>query len=379
MIEKLNSDKKYKEHFGALFFMHFFKIAGKNIYKENWRENMITRLGRYTLLLETKPSIIGSAAVVGKTEGEGPLAKEFDHCYDDDSIDGCPSWEKAESALHREAVTRAIAKADLSPKDIDLIMAGDLLNQCIGTSFGIREMQMPFMGMYGACSTMALSMATASVLAESGAINYAVASTSSHFASAERQFRLPLEYGGQRPPAAQRTATASGASVITAHKENTPCISACIFGKITDLGIKDANNMGAAMAPAAATTIADFLKDTKTNPQDYDLILTGDLGKVGSELLIDLLNKDYDYDISSVHNDCGLMIYDLEGQDVHAGGSGCGCSGAVVNSYIMKKIINKELNKVLFVGTGALLSATSALQGESIPSIAHGILLTSGE
>ena len=210
---------------------------------------MITRLGRYTLLLETKPSIIGSAAVVGKTEGEGPLAKEFDHCYDDDSIDGCPSWEKAESALHREAVTRAIAKADLSPKDIDLIMAGDLLNQCIGTSFGIREMQMPFMGMYGACSTMALSMATASVLAESGAINYAVASTSSHFASAERQFRLPLEYGGQRPPAAQRTATASGASVITAHKENTPCISACIFGKITDLGIKDANNMGAAMAP----------------------------------------------------------------------------------------------------------------------------------
>lgn len=340
---------------------------------------MITRIGRYTLLLDSKPSIIGSAAVVGKTEGEGPLAKEFDHCYDDDSIDGCPSWEKAESALHREAVTRAIAKADLSPKDIDLIMAGDLLNQCIGTSFGIREMQMPFMGMYGACSTMALSMATASVLAESGAINYAVASTSSHFASAERQFRLPLEYGGQRPPAAQRTATASGASVITTHQENTPCIEACVFGKITDLGIKDANNMGAAMAPAAATTIADFLKDTKTNPQDYDLILTGDLGKVGSELLIDLLNKDYDYDISQVHNDCGLMIYDLEGQDVHAGGSGCGCSGAVVNSYIMKKLINKELNKVLFVGTGALLSATSALQGESIPSIAHGILLTSGE
>lgn len=340
---------------------------------------MAKRLGKYTLQLTSKPSVIGNAAIVGKTEGEGPLAKEFDHCYDDDSIDGCPSWEKAESALHRESVTRAIAKADLSPEDIDLIMAGDLLNQCIGTSFGIRELQIPFMGMYGACSTMALSMATASLLVDSGAINNAVASTSSHFASAERQFRLPLEYGGQRPPAAQRTATASGASVITTHRKGTPCIEACIFGKITDLGIKDSNNMGAAMAPAAASTIADFLKDTNTAPTDYDLILTGDLGKIGSDLLIELLNKDYNYDISSVHDDCGLIIYDLEGQDVHAGGSGCGCSGAVVNSYIMKKLKNKELNKVLFVGTGALLSATSALQGESIPSIAHGILLTSGE
>ena len=340
---------------------------------------MITRKGKYTILLETKPSIIGSAAVVGKTEGEGPLAKEFDHCYDDDTIDGCPSWEKSESALHREAVTRAIAKAGISPECVDLIMAGDLLNQCIGTSFGIRELQIPFMGMYGACSTMALSMATAGVLTEAGVTEFSVASTSSHFASAERQFRLPLEYGGQRPPAAQRTATAAGASVITSHRENTPCIEACIFGKITDLGIKDANNMGAAMAPAAATTIADFLADTKTQPENYDLILTGDLGKVGSALLVELLNKDYDYDISAVHKDCGTIIYDLEAQDVHAGGSGCGCSGAVVNSYIMKKLINKELNKVLFVGTGALLSTTSSLQGESIPSIAHGILLTSGE
>lgn len=340
---------------------------------------MAQRMGRYTLLLPTRPSIIGNAAVVGKTESEGPLAKEFDKTYDDDSIDGCPSWEKAESALHKEAVTRAIAKAELSPENIDLIMAGDLLNQCIGTSFGIRELQIPFMGMYGACSTMALSMAAASLFVDSGAANNAVASTSSHFASAERQFRLPLEYGGQRPPAAQRTATASGASVISAHKDNTPCAEAIIFGKIVDFGIKDANNMGAAMAPAAAMTIGDFLNDTDTSPEDYDLILTGDLGKVGSDLLIKLLNKDYDIDISSVHNDCGLMIYDLEGQDVHAGGSGCGCSGSVVNSYIMRKLQSKELNRVLFVGTGALLSATSSLQGESIPSIAHGILLTSGE
>ncbi len=340
---------------------------------------MANRIGKYTLFLPSRPSIHGYAAVVGKAEGEGPLAHEFDYCYSDDTINGCPSWEKAESTLQREAITRAVAKADLSPEDINLIMAGDLLDQCIGTSFGIRELQIPFLGLYGACSTMALSMGLASVLVDSGAVNYAVASTSSHFASAERQFRLPLEYGGQRPPSAQRTATASGASVIAENKENTPCVEAVIFGKIMDLGIKDANNMGAAMAPAAASTIGDFLNDTRTSPTDYDLILTGDLGSVGTELLIDLLKKDYGYDISSVHGDCGLMLYDIEAQDVHAGGSGCGCSGSVVNSYIMRQLKEKTLNRVLFVGTGALLSPTSTMQGESIPSIAHGVLLTSGD
>lgn len=340
---------------------------------------MANRIGKYTLFLPSRPSVHGYAAVVGRTEGEGPLAQEFDYCYTDDSINGCPSWEKAESALQREAITRAIAKAGLSPEDVNLIMAGDLLDQCIGTSFGIRELQIPFLGLYGACSTMALSMGLASVLVDSGAVNYAVASTSSHFASAERQFRLPLEYGGQRPPSAQRTATASGASVIAENKENFPCIEAVIFGKIMDLGIKDANNMGAAMAPAAASTIGDFLNDTRTSPTDYDMILTGDLGSVGAELLIELLKKDYGYDISSVHGDCGLMIYDIEAQDVHAGGSGCGCSGSVVNSYIMRQLKEKTLKRVLFVGTGALLSPTSTMQGESIPSIAHGVLLTSGD
>ena len=333
---------------------------------------MANRIGKYTLFLPSRPSVHGYAAVVGRTEGEGPLAQEFDYCYTDDSINGCPSWEKAESALQREAITRAIAKAGLSPEDVNLIMAGDLLDQCIGTSFGIRELQIPFLGLYGACSTMALSMGLASVLVDSGAVNYAVASTSSHFASAERQFRLPLEYGGQRPPSAQRTATASGASVIAENKENFPCVEAVIFGKIMDLGIKDANNMGAAMAPAAASTIGDFLNDTRTSPTDYDMILTGDLGSVGAELLIELLKKDYGYDISSVHGDCGLMIYDIEAQDVHAGGS-------VVNSYIMRQLKEKTLKRVLFVGTGALLSPTSTMQGESIPSIAHGVLLTSGD
>lgn len=340
---------------------------------------MAIRTGRYTLMLPTKPSIHGSAAVVGQTEAQGPLGKEFDYAYSDDTIDGCPSWEKAESALQRDAVTRAIEKAGLTPQDIDLIMAGDLLDQCIGTSFGIKELKMPFLGLYGACSTMALSMALASVLVDAKAADNAVASTSSHFASAERQFRLPLEYGGQKPPSAQRTATAAGAAVIASHKKSTPSVEAVIFGKIMDLGIKDANNMGAAMAPAAAGTIAEFLNDTNTKPEDYDLILTGDLGKVGTELLLELLVKDNNIDISSVHGDCGLMIYDLEGQDVHAGGSGCGCSGSVVNSYIMKRLQNRELNKVLFVGTGALLSPTSTMQGESIPSIAHGVLLTSGD
>ena len=338
---------------------------------------MAIRQGRYTLLLPTMPSIHGSGAVVGKTEGEGPLAAEFDYVFADDTIGGCPSWEKAESALHREAVSRAISKADMSPQDIDLIMAGDLLDQCIGTSFGIRELEIPFLGMFGACSTMALSMALAAVLVDTGAVCNAVASTSSHFASAERQFRLPLEYGGQRPQSAQRTATAAGASVIAPHKQGTPCIEAAIFGKIVDLGIKDTNNMGAAMAPAAARTIADFLHDTGTKPEDYDLILTGDLSRVGTDLLLELLVKDESIDISSVHADCGLMLYDLEQQDVHAGGSGCGCSASVLCGYILQELQQGKLKNVLFAATGALMSPTIVQQGESIPGICHAVHLSS--
>lgn len=340
---------------------------------------MATKIGKQTYLLESKPSICGWSAVVGKTEGEGPLAEEFDYIYDDDSINESSSFEKAESALQREAVTRAVTKSGLCFEDVDAIMGGDLLNQCIGTTFGIKEMNMPFIGLYGACSTMALSLCIASTFVDSGAMKNTVVTTSSHFASSERQFRMPLEYGGQRTPTAQRTVTAAGASLLTNHKKNEPSVSAVIFGKITDLDIKDPNNMGAAMAPAAADTISQFLKDTGTKPTDYDLILTGDLGKVGKELLIELLIKDYNIDISSVHDDCGLMIYDIENQDVHAGGSGCGCAGAVLNSYIIRRMISGELKKVLFVGTGALLSATSSLQGASIPGIAHGVLLTTEE
>ncbi|MBQ5883070.1 MAG: stage V sporulation protein AD, partial [Clostridia bacterium] len=261
--------------------------------------------------------------------------------------------------------------------DIDCCFSGDLLNQCIGSSFGLREFGMPFSGLYGACSTMALSLALSATLIDSGALESAVASTSSHFCSAERQYRNPLEYGGQRPPAAQWTVTGAGAAVLKSATPDNPRVNAVIFGKIRDLGITDVNNMGAAMAPAAAETISAFLNDTKTSPDDFDLILTGDLGKVGSDLLKELLIKENNIDISKVHYDCGIMIYDAETQDVHAGGSGCGCSASVVCSYIINKLRKKELNRVLFVGTGALLSPTSSFQGESVPGIAHGVLLTS--
>ena len=245
---------------------------------------MAERLGKYTIVLNSHPSVTGYAAVVGKTEGEGPLKDEFDFVFEDDTL-GEASFEKAESALQKEAVTRALSKAGKTPDEVDFSLAGDLLNQCIGSSFGLRSLNMPFIGLYGACSTMALSLGLASMLVDCGAARVTVASTSSHFCSAERQFRLPLEYGGQRTPTSQRTATAAGASVVERRQSGKPAVDAVTIGRITDLGIKDANNMGAAMAPAAANTIADFLKDTSSSPSDFDMILTGDLGKVGSRLL----------------------------------------------------------------------------------------------
>lgn len=336
---------------------------------------MAERLGKYTIILNSHPSVTGFAAVVGKTEGEGPLKDEFDFVFEDDTL-GEASFEKAESALQKGAVTRALSKAGKTPDEVDFSLAGDLLNQCIGSSFGLRSLNMPFIGLYGACSTMALSLGLASMLVDCGAARVTVASTSSHFCSAERQFRLPLEYGGQRTPTSQRTATAAGASVVEKKQSGKPAVDAVTIGRITDLGIKDANNMGAAMAPAAANTIADFLKDTSSSPSDFDMILTGDLGKVGSRLLCELLQKDRGIDIESVHADCGLLLYDAEKQDVHAGGSGCGCGASVLNSYIMRRLESGELSRVLFVATGALMSPTSSLQGESIPSIAHAVLLS---
>ncbi len=336
---------------------------------------MPLKQGRYTLNLSTRPGIAAFASVVGKKEGEGPLKGKFDSIFEDGTA-GEKSWEKAESKIHGDAVSRAIAKAGIAPNEIDVIFAGDLLNQCIGTTFGIRELGIPFAGMYGACSTMALSMASASVCVDSRIVCNAVASTSSHFCSAEKQFRMPLEYGGQRTPTSQWTATAAGAVVIS-DKKSKICVEKVIIGRIQDYGIKDPNNMGAAMAPAACRTISDFLTDTNTSPKDYDMILTGDLGAVGSELLCELMVKQDNTDISAVHNDCGLMLYDIQKQkDVGAGGSGCGCSGAVLCSDILGRIENGELKRVFFVGTGALMSSVSSMQNESIPSIAHGVLIS---
>ena len=334
---------------------------------------MPQRQGRQTLWLTNRPVISASAGVVGKKEGEGPLGREFDKVFDDAHL-GKDSWEKAESAIHRSAVELALRKAQKSTDEVDLLLAGDLLNQCIGTTFGVMDFGIPFAGLYGACSTMALSLAMAAVLVDSGAVGCAVASTSSHFCSAEKQFRLPLEYGGQRPPQAQWTATAAGAAVLETGREGV-AVESVTFGRITDYGVTDANNMGAAMAPAAAGTIADRLTQTGESPDDFDLILTGDLGVVGSKLLLELLKQEHAIDINGRHADCGTMLFDLDTQDVNSGGSGCGCSGAVVCTNIVRRLRQGELKRVLFVGTGALLSAVSARQGETIPCIAHGVVL----
>jgi len=332
------------------------------------------RVGKYTLILENTPSVESFAAVGSKKEGEGPLAEYFDLLVED-SYFGEKTWEKAENRIQREAMNHALAKGGFDPEDIDYVFAGDLLNQCISSSFSLRELGIPFYGLYGACSTMAESLSLASVFVDSGAAARCAALTSSHFCSAERQFRYPLEYAGQRTPTSQWTVTGGGA-VIIGKKQNAPYVRAVTAGTVEDYGIKDANNMGAAMAPAASATICRFFKDTGTMPRDYDLILTGDLGKVGSALLYELTQRE-GYSIKEKHRDCGLLVYDPEKQpEVIAGGSGCGCSASVLCGYILPQIRTGKLKNVLFIATGALLSTTSTQQGESIPGIAHLVYLS---
>lgn len=337
---------------------------------------MSTKLSKNTYILNTCPSVLSYASVVGKKEGEGPLAQYFDVISNDATM-GETTWEKAESRLQKDAVNKALDKAALSTADIDVLFAGDLLNQCIGSSFGLRELNIPFLGLYGACSTMAESLALSAIFVDNSLVNNALAVTSSHFCSAERQFRFPLEYGGQRTPTAQWTVTGSG-SVVVGKSDKPPYLKAVTIGKIEDMGIKDINNMGAAMAPAAAYTIKTYLEDTKTSPSNYDLILTGDLGSVGSILLHEILMQD-GITLGKIHNDCGKMIFDPETQDVHAGGSGCGCSASVLCSYVLSKVGAGTLKNVLFVATGALMSTTSMQQGESIPSIAHLVHISSSK
>ncbi len=337
---------------------------------------MPKRLGKQTIALFNKPQVLGYAAAVGKKEKEGPLADEFELFFND-PLAGQDSFEKAESYLQQQAFDSALKNAGLRQTDINALFAGDLLNQCISSSFAARDTGIPLMGVYGACSTMALSLALAAIMVDSGAAKMAAAVTSSHFCSAERQYRFPLEYGCQRTPTAQWTVTGSGAVILGNSKGKGAYIDKVCFGTIRDLGISDANNMGAAMAPAAADTIRRFFNDTNTGPSDYDAIFTGDLGKVGTDLLRELLLMQ-GINISSVHNDCGLMIFDRNSQDVHAGGSGCGCSASVLAGYILKRIESGEYKNILFCATGALLSPTSSMQGESIPGIAHLLNIRNG-
>ncbi len=331
------------------------------------------RVGKRTIALEHPPSVISFANIGGKMEGEGPLREYFDE-LSEDSFFGEKTWEKAESIMQRKVLARALEQARLKPQDLDYIFAGDLLNQCIGSSFGLRDFGVPFYGLYGACSTMGESLSLAAMLIDGGFAAKAAAMTSSHFCTAERQYRMPVPYGNQRTPTAQWTATAAGCTIL-ADDGPGPYITHITCGKIVDKGIADANNMGAAMAPAAYDSLAAFFRDTETKPQDYDLVITGDLGELGHAIVRDFFSKD-GIKLGKNVQDCGLLIYDRERQDMHAGGSGCGCSASVLNGYLLTEMRRGKWKKIVFAPTGALLSPTSSFQGESIPSICHVLCIS---
>lgn len=315
-------------------------------------------------------SILTFASVVGKAEGDGPHGDEFDEVIEDNKGDS-DTWEQAEATFQKKALSHAMDKAGLFPEDMDLIFAGDLLNQCTGSSYGLKDFYIPFLGIYGACSTFAEGLLLSSAMVNAGYVDNAAAVTSSHFSSAERQYRFPLNYGGVRPPTAQWTATAAGAAIVTS-AQKPPYIRAATAGKIQDMGIKDQNNMGAAMAGAAYDTIARHFKHMGTHPESYDAVITGDLGQVGSDMLYELMLRD-GIGLKRYHKDCGLMIYDRENQDVHAGGSGCGCSASMMCAHFLKKVQSGEMKRILYVATGALMSPTMVQQGGSIPGIAHAV------
>ena len=333
---------------------------------------MAKKIGRYAFTFEKGIYINGYGNIAGKKEGQGPLGNLFDR-IEPDLYCGKKTMEQAEQFLQQTALENALHRAGMERESLDIFCAGDLLNQCISSAFSFRESDVPYIGLYGACSTMALSTLIAALNIEAGLAAKAAACTSSHFGTAERQYRFPLEYGGQRPPAAQHTATASGAVVLTTQKSNIRLYGGA-FGSIQDLGVTDQNNMGGAMAPAALKLILDYLQETNTTPEDYDLILTGDLGAVGASVVVELA-QEHGVNLHQNYQDCGLLLYDRKKQDMHAGGSGCGCSAAVLTAYVLPKLAQGTLKNVLFLSTGALLSPTSVMQGESIPSIAHLIHL----
>lgn len=337
-------------------------------------EKNIVQQGKQSLLFSNAPEILSSASVVGKKEGEGPLGNMFD-MVGEDPMFGCDSWEDAEATLQKEAFTLAIGKSNIEKWQLRYIFAGDLLGQEMASSFGLADMQIPLFGVYGACSTAGESLSLASLSVASGAADYVMAITSSHFASAEKQFRFPLAYGNQRPPSSTWTVTGSGAFVVGKDK-GIAQITGVTTGKIVDFGVTDSMNMGACMAPAACDTIYQNFMDFSCDEQEYDKIITGDLGDVGYEILIDLM-KDKGFDISGNLLDCGRMIFDKDTQGTNSGGSGCGCSATVLSALILQKIKEKKWNKVLFVPTGALLSPVSHNEGLSVPGIAHGVVLES--
>ena len=334
-------------------------------------------LGKQSIQFKNTPYIINSASIVGSKEGQGPMGKLFDKVGQDDMF-GAETWEEAESTLQKEALQILLQKENMKKDEIELIFAGDLLGQSIASSFGLASFSTPHVGLYGACSTCGLSIAVGSTMVAGGFLNKAACVTSSHFASAEKEFRFPLAYGNQRPLSATWTVTGSGAfllaSEIPVGKKAYAKITGVTFGKIMDYGIKDSMNMGACMAPAAADSIRQHMEDFGRTPEDYDKIVTGDLGVVGQKLLFELLGEK-GIDIKKQHMDCGIEIFDSTKQNTNAGGSGCGCSAVVLSAYILKKIEEGVWKRVLFLPTGALLSKTSFNEGQSIPGIAHGVVL----
>lgn len=331
---------------------------------------IIKKTGKQSYILENPVSIISTASIVGPKEKDGPLHQYFDLCLEDEFW-GEKSWEKAESKIIKETTSMVIAKSNLNSNDIDLCLAGDLLNQCIASSFGIRDSNIPFLGLFGACSTFVESLIVGSTFIDGNFATNTLCATSSHFCSAEKQFRFPLELGTQRPQSSQWTVTGSGAAILSKNG-NGPFITSFTPGNIVDMGIKDVNNMGAAMAGAAHDTLIKHFKDTSRNPSYYDAIFTGDLGYIGKEILIDLVGQS-GYNIKSNYNDCGVLIFDKDKQDTHSGGSGCGCIATVFSSYIYEQLKNKKYKKILLIATGALMNSTTSQQGESIPGIAHAI------
>ena len=333
------------------------------------------KCGQQSFVFENPPTIASWASIAGKKESEGPLSGYFD-VTQNDSYFGEKTWEQAEKRMQQLALETLAQKAKMDLPEFDIVCSGDLLNQCIGSSFSLRNMGIPHLGLYGACSTMAESLLVSSTLVGGGFCDKAVAMTSSHFASSERQYRFPLGYGGQRTPTAQWTVTGAGAALVTPDGKG-PKITGCTVGTIVDLGITDANNMGAAMAPAALSTIKMHLQDLKRRPEDFDLIVTGDLGQHGKDVLL-VLGQREGVNLGGKLTDCGTLVFDLLTQDVHCGGSGCGCSAITLCSYLLDNLSRGKLKRILFCGTGALLSPTSTQQGLPIAGVCHAVSIEGG-